>query len=709
MTPRLHAVVPVSAAIPTMPAVPGRRPCPRHGARSVIAVIGGALVMAAVLAAGAGAAGAAVTTNQIAVPRPPMGWASWNSFASSFDEATIKAQVDAFVAAGLPAAGYRYVNIDEGWWQGARDSAGNIVVSATQWPDGMAGIVSYIHSKGLLAGIYTDAGKNGCGFFFPTTQPAAPNTGAEGHYLQDMTQFERWGFDFVKVDWCGGDAEGLDPQTTNQAISAAVAAATAATGHPMVLSICEWGRQNPWNWGAGTGTMWRTSGDIIFFGQSATLPPVLSNFDQAQHPASQHTGYVNDPDMLTVGMSGLSAAQGRTELSLWAISGAPLLAGNNLATMSSTTAAILKNAEVVAIDQDPRGLQGAKLAEDSAGLQVYGKVLSGSGRRAVVLLNRTSAAATMTVRWADLGLTTAPASVRNVWTATTAGNVATSFSTSVPANDSVLLTVTGTEAGATTYEAESPGNTRAGSAAATSCPACSGGTEVGSVGNGSANTLRFNGIAANQTGLAVATIAYTNGDAIARTATLATDGQAPTTVAFPSTRSWTTPGTVSVIVSLAAGTANTMTFANASAWAPNLDAIAVSPLPGSAGVALVGAEASRCLDVNNTTITNGTQTQLWDCTGGPNQTWVYTARKQLVVYGNKCLDANNNGTTNGTAVIIWDCNGQTNQQWNVNASGTITGVASGLCLDASSNGTANGTHIILWACGTGTNQRWTPN
>jgi hypothetical protein len=177
-------------------------------------------------------------------------------------------------------------------------------------------------------------------------------------------------------------------------------------------------------------------------------------------------------------------------------------------------------------------------------------------------------------------------------------------------------------------------------------------------------------------------------------------------VAFPPTGSWTTPGTVSVIVSLGKGSGNTLTFGNATAWAPDLDAIAIAPLPGTSGAAVVGAQSSRCLDADNQTITNGTRMQLWDCSGGANQTWVYTARKQLVVYGNKCLDANQGGTTNGTAVIIWDCNGQANQQWNVNANGTITGVQSGLCLDATGAGTANGTKIILWSCNSGANQQW---
>jgi poly(3-hydroxybutyrate) depolymerase len=125
-----------------------------------------------------------------------------------------------------------------------------------------------------------------------------------------------------------------------------------------------------------------------------------------------------------------------------------------------------------------------------------------------------------------------------------------------------------------------------------------------------------------------------------------------------------------------------------------------------AGQQIVGQQSGRCLDVNNTTTANGTQAQLWDCHGGSNQRWTYTASKQLMLYGNKCLDASGMGTVNGTAAVIWDCNGQANQQWNVNTNGTITGVQSGLCLDASGAGTANGTRIQLWSCSGGANQQW---
>ncbi|MFJ9899398.1 ricin-type beta-trefoil lectin domain protein [Streptomyces sp. NPDC091280] len=614
----------------------------------------------------------ASTTRQIAVPTAPMGWASWNSFAAKIDYSVIKQQVDAFVAAGLPAAGYDYINIDEGWWQGTRDSAGNITVDTSEWPGGMSAIADYIHSKGLKAGIYTDAGANGCGYYYPTGRPAAANTGSEGHYAQDMLQFSQWGFDFVKVDWCGGDAEGLDAATTYKSISSAVATAAATTGRPLTLSICNWGYQNTWNWATGLAPMWRTSTDIYYYGGTASQTAVLSNFDQTLHPAAQHTGYYNDPDMLTVGMTGLTAAQNRTHMALWAISGAPLLAGNDLTTMTSDTAAILKNPDVIAVDQDARGLQGVKVAEDTTGLQVYGRVLSGTGNRAAVLLNRTSSAQNITVRWSDLGLTGASATVRDLWAQSDLGSYATSYTASVPAGGSVMLKISGgTEAASTNYTATSTG--------------------------------KYTGVSAANTGLDVVDVAYTNTGSTAVTGTLQVNSQTATTVSFPPTGS--SQGTVSVQVDLSKGSANSLTFTGSSL--PTLGTVNVQPIPGTNGNLVVGTGSGRCADIYNNTITNGTQAEIWDCNGGQNQAWTYTSRKELVVYGNKCLDAYNNGTTNGTKVVIWDCNGQNNQKWTANSDGTLTNVNAGLCLDASGAATANGTLLILWTCGTANNQKWT--
>lgn len=539
-----------------------------------------ALALALPLDAGA-AAGAPVTAAQaveVPAPAPVMGWASWNTFAAKINHTVIEQQAAALVSSGLAAAGYRYVNIDEGWWQGTRDAAGNMTVDTNDWPGGMSAIADHLHQLGLKAGIYTDAGRDGCGYYFPTGRPAAPGSGSENHYEQDFLQFARWGFDFVKVDWCGGDAEGLDAPTQYRQIRAAVDRATALTGHRLLLSVCNWGKQDPATWGPGVGEMWRTNTDIIFFGENASMARVLTALDRNQHPTAQHTGFVNDPDMMVVGMPAFTAAQNRTHLSLWAISGAPLLAGNNLATMTAETAAILGNRDVIAIDQDPRGLPAVKVAEDRAGQQVYAKVLSGAGRRAVALLNRTAAAAPMTVRWASLGLDAGPAAVRNVWSGADAGSPATGYTVTVPAGEAVLLTVTGTEAPAITYEAEDAVNTRGGAATVVACPDCSGGARVTSLGSGAANTLRFGGIASANGAPAVADIVYTNGDAVTRTAILAADGVPSTVVAFPPTGSWSTPGTVSVVLTPTKGATNALTWSNPTAPAPDIDAVIVRAL-----------------------------------------------------------------------------------------------------------------------------------
>jgi arabinoxylan arabinofuranohydrolase len=176
------------------------------------------------------------------------------------------------------------------------------------------------------------------------------------------------------------------------------------------------------------------------------------------------------------------------------------------------------------------------------------------------------------------------------------------------------------------------------------------------------------------------------------------------------TGGWQTWTTVSCPVSGATGSHDLyLRFAGGSGFLFNLNwwqFTAGGSQSGQSNVMIAGTPSGRCLDVPNSSTTNGTQLQLWDCHGGTNQRWTYTASQQLTVYGNKCLDANGRGTSNGTAVIIWDCNGQTNQQWNLNANGTITGVQSGLCLDPAGAATANGTKIQLWSCATGTTDQW---
>lgn len=400
------------------------------------------------------------------IPPPPMGWSSWNSFSNTVDSQIIQNQARAIVANGMHKAGYQYINIDEGWWLGKRDEHGNILVHPKQWPalapgeraGDMANIVRYIHSLGLKAGIYTDAGFDGCGTVGPDIGPGYPGEGSEDHYEQDFLQFAKWGFDYVKVDWCGGDKENLDPAVQYSEIARAINHAADITGRRLYYSICNWGKESPWTWAPNVGgapaDIWRTSGDIVApvvanspnAGRKATFKDMLSNFDQGIHPEAQHTGFYNDPDMMVIGMPGLNDAENRIHMSLWAISGAPLLVGADLTTLTTTTLATLTNPAVVAIDQDPLGLQAVKVREVAPGLEVWSKLLAKPGERAVLLLNRSKVAAPIAVQWSELGLAEPSATVTDPWTGKSLGAFNHQYEATVPAGDALLLLVRGADA-----------------------------------------------------------------------------------------------------------------------------------------------------------------------------------------------------------------------------------------------------------------------
>jgi hypothetical protein len=494
-------------------------------------------MFAVTILAGPGAMQVANAQMQIAVPPPPMGWSSWNSFSSTVDAKIIMDQAKAMVASGMTKASYHYVNIDEGWWLGQRDVEGNIVVDAKAWPalapgehaGDMANVVRFIHSLGLKAGIYTDAGLDGCSLY-PDLGPVYQHVGSEGHYGQDFLQFAKWGFDYVKVDWCGGDKEKLDPAIQYAEIARAIAEAEAATGRRLYFSICEWGNNSPWTWAANVGgapaDIWRTSGDIVapivphekHSGRLASFPGVLSNFDQGIHPEAQHTGVYNDPDMMVIGMPALTDAQNRVHMSLWAISAAPLLAGADLTTLSEATLATLTNPEVIAVDQDSLGLQGVKVASYGDGLEVWSKALSTAGERAVLLLNRTGDPAAIAVHWSDLGLSDAsPASVRDLWARKDFGSFDSSYSATVQSNDAVMLMVHGSEGKLTTY------------------------TPAGADDVRKNQVVRFNKVS-SRVRVARVRISYTNADKAPRIAELRVNGRIATRIAFPPTGSDKTAG-----------------------------------------------------------------------------------------------------------------------------------------------------------------------
>jgi len=510
----------------------------------------------------------------IPVPPPPMGWSSWNSFSNTVNAEIVMAQAKAMASNGMQKAGYQYINIDEGWWLGQRHADGTFVVDERAWPalkDGekpgdMANIVRFIHALGLKAGIYTDAGSNGCSLY-PDVGWMYFNVGSEGHYEQDFLQFAKWGFDYVKVDWCGGDKENLDPAVQYAEIARAIARAEKITGHRLYFSLCEWGKQSPWTWaphiGGAPADIWRTSGDIVdpivasgpHAGRKASFDKMLGNFDQGIHPEAQHTGFYNDPDMMVIGMPGLSDAQNRVHMSLWAISGAPLLVGADLARLSPETLAMLTNKQVLAVDQDALGLQALKAAEPVKGLEVWVKPLAKAASRAVLLLNRTGTAAEISAGWKELGLAEeARATITNLWTGeqlTRSG----SYAVQVPPGDAVLLLVLGTEMQSTAYQPDPP--TTSARNAPLMCRDCD---------------LAFSNVA-SRAAWARVRIAYKNPGNSPRYAELRVNGQGPTRIAFPPTGPG--PGSISIMALLDQPNANVLRFSASEDTPPLIDAITV--------------------------------------------------------------------------------------------------------------------------------------
>ncbi len=351
---------------------------------------------------------------------PPMGWNDWNRYGCGISDSLVRKQADAMVSSGLKAVGYHYINIDDCWEASSRDSSGNLVPDHNKFPNGIKVVADYVHSKGLKLGIYNDAGTKTC----------AGYPGMYGHEQQDANTYASWGIDYIKVDWC--NTSGLTAQTQYTKIHNALA----STGRAIVFSLCSWGQGSPWLWGSSVGNLWRTTGDI-----SANWTSMLSNFDSnATHAAYAKPGGWNDPDMLEVGNGGMSTSESEAHFSLWAISAAPLILGNDLTTMSSTTKSILTNTDVIAVDQDSLGVQGTKVS-DSNGLQVWSKKLAGTNKVAVVLLNRNSTASNITVHWSNIGLS-GSASVRNLWSHSNVGSFSGSYTANVAGHGVVMLKIT---------------------------------------------------------------------------------------------------------------------------------------------------------------------------------------------------------------------------------------------------------------------------
>jgi alpha-galactosidase len=359
---------------------------------------------------------------------PPMGWNSWNIFAGNINETQIKQIADTMVSSGMKDAGYIYLNLDDNWMANpARDSSGNLRCDPTRFPSGLKSLGDYIHSKGLKFGIYGDRGRMTC--------MNVPQSGSYGTEQRDANTFASWGVDYLKYDNCNAVGN-MQTDYTN------MKNALASCGRPIVFSICAWQFQN---WMPATGNLWRVSEDIIDTWDNGTswgkgiIECIDANRDLASYAKP---GAWNDPDMLEIGKTGCTTEEYRTQMSMWCIMASPLIAGNDIRSMSQTTKDILLNKEVIAVDQDAAGIQGTRISANG-GLEVWCKPLgSANGTvKAVALLNRNGSAATITVNFASVGLS-GSVTVRDLWAKVDRGTFSGSYSMSVPSHGAGMLKLT---------------------------------------------------------------------------------------------------------------------------------------------------------------------------------------------------------------------------------------------------------------------------
>lgn len=359
---------------------------------------------------------------------PPMGWNSWNHFGAEVTEADVRAAADAMVASGMRDAGYVYVNVDDSW-EGERDSQGNIH-SNSRFPD-MKALADYIHAKGLKFGIYSSPGPKTC----------AGYEGSYGHEQQDANMYAKWGVDFLKYDLCSYRVimklhdPSQDPRKDQAMMEAAYAKmhkALVNTHRPIVYSICQYGVDAVWQWGPTMGgNLWRTTDDI----SDSYRSMALIGFSQAGLEKFAGPGHWNDPDMLEIGNGGMNADQYRTQMSLWSMLAAPLLAGNDLSKMDQTTKSILMNTEVIAVDQDKLGIQGHRVGPP----QIWEKPLS-DGAKAVAIFNYVTddEAEPLTIYFKEFGLS-GPVHARDLWAHKDLGILHNSYTVTVPQGGVVML------------------------------------------------------------------------------------------------------------------------------------------------------------------------------------------------------------------------------------------------------------------------------
>lgn len=370
---------------------------------------------------------------------PPMGWNSWNTFGCNINETLIKQMADTIVSSGMRDLGYRYVVVDDCWFNPNRDSSGNLQGDPTRFRSGMKALGDYLHSKNLLFGLYEVPVDKTCAQYFNSYSGA---TGSRGHEAQDAKQFAAWGVDYLKYDWCSPNGS-IDDQVKT---FAKMRDALAATGRPIVYSInpnsihAKTGPQR--NWGD-VANMWRTTEDITNkwdTGQTNGYPMGIQNIVNVTVPMASYAGpgHFNDPDMMEIGRGGMNDTEMRSHFAVWAVLASPLIAGNDLRSMDQATSTILKNKALIEINQDPLGLQATQISNDGT-RRVLAKRLS-NGDVAVALFNQGGSTTTVSTTAAAIGKTGSSFALRDAWTGASSTSTG-AISASVAAHGTVVYRV----------------------------------------------------------------------------------------------------------------------------------------------------------------------------------------------------------------------------------------------------------------------------
>ena len=369
------------------------------------------------------------------VRTPPMGWNSWNKYSDDFDEQIVRGTADAMVSSGMAKAGYTYIVVDEGWTSG-RDANGKIIPNG-KFPSGMKALADYVHSKGLKIGIYSSPGPQSCW----GKLGGGGYQGSWKHEEEDAQTFADWGYDYLKYDQCTAgqvyDATTQDSQAAYQKMGEALL----KTGRPIVYSLCQYGTYDVWKWGAKAGgNLWRTTGDINdSWGSMERI-----GFAQIVISKYNKVGHWNDPDMLEVGNGGMTADEYRTHMSLWCMLGAPLMAGNDLRSMTDETKSILMNPDVIAIDQDRGEFHPVERLSVQGTSEVLIRPLAGNAY-AVGLYNRGDKPAEISFRTDDLTFDTGLGSRRlaatDLWKHEAVTLAGDTYTATVPKHGVVLLRV----------------------------------------------------------------------------------------------------------------------------------------------------------------------------------------------------------------------------------------------------------------------------